>query len=421
MAETEADKDAGAASVSMQGATTPPREKPLIEGEALRVGGQGKSGDENPGDDKPGDEKPGATSAEEAPDLAAMGLIAASESTNHDSESAPADRGIRRPEPRRRRALLRPFVIAIVLGALVAVGGAFALMHFARPSDDLAALNARIAALEQQAQASGALEKRVGDLEGEARSTQASLAQLENNLRQLQNELQKTANAGGPPADLGPLNERIAKLESDVAALDQKVDAQATKFASDLSALKNQKSSATQAAITHADADAIVILASDLRRKVDSGAPFDAELAALEARGAAKDEIAALAPFASTGVATQAALMHQFAALAPQLLATEPEPKGFLARLIHDARRLIRIRKTGDTEGTDLSAQIARVSAALSASRDDEALRNWNALSGDAKAKSQAFGDALQRRVAAENAAKAIEAAALAALAKVKS
>jgi hypothetical protein len=427
MAETEADKDAGA--VSMQGATTPPREKPLIEGEALRAAGQEKSAQEKPAQEKPAqeksvqekpsEEKPGDTSAEEAPDLAAMGLVAP-EPNKGNTGNQSAER--RQAAPPRRRRFLRPFVIAITLGALIAVGGAFALWHFARPSAELAALAARVAALEQQGQASSALEKRIGDLEHDAQSTHAALTRLEENLKQLQSELQKTAeSSGGATADLGPLNDRIAKLESDLAALGQKIDAQAKTFANNLDALKNQKSSATQAAITHADADAIAILAEDLGRKVDAGAPFSAELAALEARGAAKDEIATLAPFAATGVATQSALIRQFAALGPKLLATEPEPKGFLARLIHDARRLIRIRKIGDTEGQDFSAQVARISVALSAGRDDEALRGWNGLSADARAKSQDFGDALERRVAAENAAKAVEAAALAALAKVKS
>lgn len=420
MAETEADKDANAASVSMQGATTPPREKPLIEGEALRVAGQEKFAEEKAGDTS----KAGATSAEESPDLAAMGLAAGPRKI--DSDTPPRHRETPRPAAA-RRSFLRPFAIAIVVGALIAVGGAFALLHFARPSADLAALSARVAALEQQTQATQAfqttahaLDKRVTDLEHDMQSTHAAFAHLEDTLQTLQSEM-KTASAGGAPADLGPLNDRIAKLEKDLAALDQKVETQAAKFASDLGALKNQRSSAEQAAITHADADAIAILANELRRKVDSGAPFADELTALKTRGVAKDEIAALAPFAETGVAAQAALVEQFAALAPQLLASEPKPKSFLARLIHDARRLIRIRKIGDTEGHDVAAEIARVTAALSADKDDEALREWNRLSDDAKAKSQDFGEALQRRLAAEKAAKAIEAGALAALAKVKS
>src|SRR5579863_10600730 len=109
MAETEADKDA--ASVSVQGATTPPREKPVIEAEALRLAGE---------------EKPGDTSAEEAPDLGAMGL-AAPEPRTHDSENLSAPRVIGQPPTPRRRTKLHAFALAIVLGALIAVGGAFAL------------------------------------------------------------------------------------------------------------------------------------------------------------------------------------------------------------------------------------------------------------------------------------------------------
>ncbi len=120
---------------------------------------------------------------------------------------------------------------------------------------------------------------------------------------------------------------------------------------------------------------------------------------------------------------TQAALAQQFAALTPAILAAAPEPKaaGFLGRIAQDAARLVRIRKIGDAKGNDLAAHVARIAAALGAGKLDEAWREWQDLPAAAKAKSQAFGDALQQRIAAVDAAKTIEADALAALAKVKS
>ncbi len=69
--------------------------------------------------------------------------------------------------------------------------------------------------------------------------------------------------------------------------------------------LQNEKSGAAQAAISRADVDAIAILAANLRRKVEAGAPFADELAALTNRGVDKEKLAALAPMADSGVPTR--------------------------------------------------------------------------------------------------------------------
>ena len=116
-----------------------------------------------------------------------------------------------------------------------------------------------------------------------------------------------------------------------------------------------------------------------------------------------------------------AALAKEFATLRPQLFASGPEPKGIIARLVHDLRHLIRIRKVGDTQGRDLSAQVARIQVALNAGKFEDADREWSALPDAAKGQTQDFGQALERHVTAETAAQSIEAEALAALAKVKS
>ncbi len=181
--------------------------------------------------------------------------------------------------------------------------------------------------------------------------------------------------------------------------------------------------------MAHAEADALAILAANLRRKVEAGDAFTDDLSALANHGADRAKLALLEPVAASGVATPAALAKQFAALAPAIVAAEPEPKaeGFFGRLAQDAAHLVRIRKIGDTKGNDLAAHVAQIAAALTAGKLEEALREWNDLPAAAKAakaaetKSLAFGAALQQRVDAVNAAKLIEADALAALAKVKS
>ncbi len=245
---------------------------------------------------------------------------------------------------------------------------------------------------------------------------------LQAGLQQLQSDLQKAASSGtGGAIDLIPLTERIVALETKLSALDQKIDDTATKFSNELRGLQSDKSGAAQTAISRADVDAIAILAANLRRKVESGAPYADELAALTSLGVDKDKLAALQPTADSGVPSGAALAKDFAALSPRLFASGPEPKGIVARLAHDLQHLIRIHKVGDTQGSDLSAQVARIQIALDAGKFEDADREWSALPDAAKAQTQDFGQSLERRVTAEAATQSIEAEALAALAKVKS
>jgi hypothetical protein len=412
----EAENNDGRTPLSVQGATTPPREKRVIEGEAIRLGDQSSS-----------------TSPEEAPDLAAMGL-AKSQPAKRGGEPPPDDREARRKNahettPRARRSVF-PLAAAIILGAAIAVAGAFALHRLDQSGNSFDALQARIDALEHQLQnvqavqsTTDALGKRVGALEQSADFTHKTILHLQAALQQLQSDLQRGGAGTGAaaPADFAPLTERVVAIENKLAALDQKIDATAAKFSDALRNLQNDKAGAAQTAISNADVDAIAILAANLRRKVEAGAPFADELAALTSRGVDKEKLAALAPVADSGAPTQAALLKQFGALSPGLFAAGPEPKTIWARLVHDARHLIRIHKVGDTEGNDLSSQVARIESALEAAKFKDALQEWSTLPEAAKTQTQDFGAALQRRVSAESAAQAIEADALAALAKVKS
>jgi hypothetical protein len=310
-------------------------------------------------------------------------------------------------------------------------------------------LAARVAALEQ-AQAKNqsapqpaapdvsALSKQVAGLETDAQTGKTDLAHMQQNVQQLRAELKqaqqnlaiRAAKPAPAPVDLAPLSGRIDRLEKQVASFDQKLtalaanrDAEIAKLGSEIGSVRAEKNTAAQAAVAQAKASARAILASSLRSKVDAGEGFADVLAALAHHGADQAKLAALQPFADTGVATPAALATQFSALAPTLVTPKPAPKGegFLARIARDAKHLVRIRKIGDTTGNDPAAQIARISADLSADKLKDALREWKGLPAAAKAKSQAFGTALEHRIAAADATQSIEADALAGLAKVKS
>jgi hypothetical protein len=425
-AEKHADSDQGAGA-QMQGATTPPRAKPLIEGEAISPVEPQKAAAATP-------------QPENSQNVAAMSAIAAAlaaadaQASDTQAEVPPEDHPIPLAAARPRRGMFWPLAAALVIGAIIAFGGALALREFEKTPQTLASLDARLRGLEQtmqnaqaQQEAAAGLDKRLGALENGAQAMNAALVQLRGQLRDLQSaapqDAQTAGGAAGAPAAAAPnqppLSERLDRLEQTVAALDQRLTALTTQMHS----AQSEKNAAALAAVARAEADSNALLAADLRRKVEAGEPFSADLTALANHGLAKERLAKLEPFAASGIKTQAALARDFAALAPAIEALEPEPKpqGFLGRLAQDAARLVRIRKIGDMKGDDVSAHLARIAAALETGRLDDALRSWDDLPAAAKAKSQAFGESLLQRVAALEAAKAIETDALAALAKVKS
>ena len=429
----------GVAARGRQDSTVPRREKPVIEGEALRVETPVAPAEAGPtaSAEPPNDSDAAPAAALGGPEECAE-VPVETDKVAADVTVGPLPLRDLPSSPRRR---FGPFVAAIVLGALSGVGGAFVLHSTEKTPTELAVLEKRVTALEQRPEAAvprqageNGLDRRVSTLRSGVRSLTATLVDLQQNVQHLdaaQSRLeaaqkqaaQKSAAIGqtpsAKPVDLAALTGRVGRLEAAFAALEQKMRDLAGKFDARIHEAQAEKERAAQVAA----ADAVAIIAANLRREVEAGAGFAADLSALANQGFDKNSLAALAPVADSGVATPAMLAKQFATVVPDIIATEPTPKGegFFGRLARDAAHLVRIRKIGDTSGHDLAAHVARIAAALDRGAVETAVHEWNALPAGAKAKSEAFGAASQRRVEALSTAKAIEADALAALAKFKS
>ena len=440
-----ADRDRDAPGKRMRGSTAPPRENALIEGEVIKT--DAAASETLAGGQPLG--VPADASANMEPEPSAAPDETQAAELAAETADTPPETVVPLTEPAPRRASFWPLAAAIVIGAAIAVGGAFGLHRLDQPPKVSGALAQRVAALEQvqtthqaapapAAPDMSALGKRVAGLETDAQAGKADLAHMQQNVQQLGTQLKQAqqdlaARAAKPapaPVDLAPLSGRIDRLEKQVASFDQNLtalaanrDAEIAKLGSEIGSVRAEKNTAAQAAVAQAEASARAILAASLRGQVEAGEGFADDLSALATHGADAAKLAALRPFAESGVATPAALATQFSALAPTLVTPKPAPKGegFLARIASDAKHLVRIRKIGDTTGNDPAARVARISAALSSGKLKDALREWNELPAAAKAKSQAFGAALQHRIAAADAAQSIEADALAGLVKVKS
>ncbi len=165
----------------------------------------------------------------------------------------------------------------------------------------------------------------------------------------------------------------------------------------------------------------LTIAAEALRAAVERGAPYQAELAAVQALGVGQNATTPLAPYAAGGVPSTAVLAHELAALIPALRRaadTAPSETGFLERIETSAQRLVRITPVDAPAGSEPSAVVARIT--LDTARVDiaAALTDVAALPDSAKPAAADWVQEAQARNAAIAASRQIAADALAALSK---
>ena len=140
---------------------------------------------------------------------------------------------------------------------------------------------------------------------------------------------------------------------------------------------------------------------------------------ALKALGADAKLVAALEPFARSGVPSAATLARQFSELAPSLQASGGAPReGVLARLQVNAEKLIRIRRVDEPAGSDAGAIVARAEAKVSRSDIAGAVSELAQLPPDARAPAEAWIKNAQARSAAIDASRRLAADALSGLGK---
>jgi hypothetical protein len=178
---------------------------------------------------------------------------------------------------------------------------------------------------------------------------------------------------------------------------------------------------AAQTAAERADrALRLALAATALNAAVERGDAFAAELAAVKALGADPKLVAALEPFARSGVPTSAALARQFSELAPALQqAAEPPPRdGVLGRLQLNAEKLVRIRRVDEAAGTDADAIVARSQAKAARGDLAGAAAEVGELPPNARAPAEAWVKSVQARTAAIDASRRLAADALAGLSK---
>jgi hypothetical protein len=212
---------------------------------------------------------------------------------------------------------------------------------------------------------------------------------------------QVASQTNGQKSDLDALTNRVAALESAVKALSENA-AHPAEGADDQAAR-------------------LTIATEALRAAVERGAPYQAELAAVQSLGVTQDATAPLQSFAATGVPTPAALAHDLAALTPELRrAFEPSSGGstFLGRLEAHAQHLVSITPVDAPAGNEPSAVMARIEVDAERADIAAALTDIAALPETAKPLAADWVDNAKAREVAIAASRKIAAAALANLSK---
>jgi len=233
------------------------------------------------------------------------------------------------------------------------------------------------------------------------------------------------------------IDARLTRLEAAAAAPSQaqKADAQTPAnpaergeldaLAARLTSLEQQLKAAEQRlGKVAAGADRTVrlaLVAMELRTAVERGIPFTAELQAAKQLAENPSALAALEASAATGVPSPAPLAQNLSKLAPAMLEAASAPRreaGVMERLQASAERLVRIRPVEEASGDEPSTMVAR--AELKATRGDiaGALADLERLPEPVRAPAAGWIAAAKARLAAIDAAKALAANALDALAR---
>jgi hypothetical protein len=206
------------------------------------------------------------------------------------------------------------------------------------------------------------------------------------------------------------------------AADHKEIEALAVRIATLEQTAKGFEERIARAAVT-AGADRagrLAFVAVALRSAVERGEPFARELAAAKPLVPNAAALAALEPFAATGVPRAVALARELSQLTGAILGAAgnaPRDGGIIERLQQNAERLVRVRPINEAPGDDAATVIARAEVKAAHGDIAAALSELSQLPAPARAPAQGWIRRAEAQVAALAAARGIAESAVGALA----
>jgi hypothetical protein len=195
--------------------------------------------------------------------------------------------------------------------------------------------------------------------------------------------------------DIEAMEKRVADLESKTRTLDERV---------------------AKPTVAADPAVRLALTLSTLRTAVVTGEPLAVALDAAKTLGVDAQQLAALAPYAQSGVPSEAQLAGDLRALIPALMkaanANAPHDGSFLDKLQANASRLVQIRPVNAPKGDDAGAIIARIELKANAADLPGAVAELMRLSPAARAPAEDWIKAVNARRAAIDASRKLAGAA---------
>jgi hypothetical protein len=290
-------------------------------------------------------------------------------------------------------------------------------------------LAGRVAALEaavrepRPAAADPALTNRISKIEGDLKALDEKVSGVARHTDDIDSVAREAQQRGeSTAAALDQLNQRVAQLPAQPVT-PAEIEALTSRIATLERALAGMKAELGKDISGEAadHAARISVAAAALDAAAERGEPFPGEFAALQALGADPTALAAVEPFAASGIPSAAALCGELLAFLPSLNRNAGAPTredGVFARLASGAESLVRIRPIGDVKGDDAAAILARVEMRAEKSDVAGALTELAKLPDEARAPAQAWIAKARARAAALAASHQLATAAFAALAK---
>ncbi|HXX25492.1 MAG TPA: hypothetical protein VEJ40_02425 [Pseudolabrys sp.] len=230
-------------------------------------------------------------------------------------------------------------------------------------------LTAADSAMKSLGVALAALNKRSDDVAANAKQADDRAAAAEKAVSELRDSVSSAKQQASNAVDAG----QLAALQQRVVALEQSV--------------KETRDQVAGNAVTD-KAVRLAVSAAALRDAVDSGKPYQAELAQAKALGADDAALAPLASFAAAGVPSRQSLARELGAILPALVKAagiENAPSGFLERLQANASHLVRFSAINAPTGDKPGDVLARVELAVAHDAVDAALTDIGKLPDKAR------------------------------------
>lgn len=336
-----------------------------------------------------------------------------------------------------RTTVIAAIVVLVVIVAPIAYGATWAWREWRAVSDRVIAVQAQIRGLADQVKAAGGGQATLAELEARFRRVEAAFAASTAGegdrlagLQQRLAALEAVAREKAAAVDLGPLEARLDDLKktqgaltAHVAALDEAIGAVRADLAHALEARLPERLAALEEAV-RGNARAIDTVAAvtaalqPLRDALRAGRPYRTELDRL-GRFAPKpppEGFEALAESAASGVPRLVELQNRFPAAEIVAAAQAAGGDSWWDKTRDRLAGLVSIRRTGEIEGDDVDARVARAERRLAEGDVAAALAEVRALPPAVAEAAKGWADLAGRRVAAEQALAALEQALFAGL-----